>query len=276
MSGDSQPVAQQISSKSTAPWSGQQPYLTEGFERAQSDVLNSPSQFYPNSQVIPMHQATTDSLAMQQQRAMSGDPTVQAGAAQTQATAQGDYLNANPHLQGAINNATQPTMDRFNEDIMPAIQSGFSSKGRYGSGLQARAQERAGIAAGNEVGKIANEMSFANYGDERGRQLQASSLAPQFGQEAYRDAANLGQVGQTYENQAGQELQSDMNRFNFNQNAPKDALAQYMTMIGGGSYGGDTTSSSPIYRNQASDILGGASQAAGIAGSLFGKQGIWG
>ena len=276
MSSDTQPAAQQVSTTSNAPWSGQQPFLTQGWEQAKTDVLNKPDEFYPNSTVVPMHGATTQGLDLQQQRALAGSPVNQAAQGQVQQTAQGDYLSqGNPYLQSAITNATQPIMEQFQEDIVPGIQSGFSGAGRYGSGLQARQQERAGQMALDQTSKIGSEMAYSNYGDERARQLQASSLAPQMAQQDYTDIQALKGVGQEYEAQAGADLSGDIQRFNFGQQAPKSALAQYMALVGGGGYS-DQTTSNPIYRNKGADLLGGAATTAGIAGTLFGKNGVWG
>jgi hypothetical protein len=275
MSSGSKPAGTQITTTDTSPWSAQQPFLKTGFQRAEDDVLNAPAEYYPNSTVVPFSGQTTNALDLQEQRALGGDPTVQAGQTQVQDTLQGDYLNSNPHLNQAIQNATAPIAESFNEDIIPGIQSGFSGSGRYGSGLQARAQERAGIAAGDQMGKIATDMLSQAYDAERQRQMQAATMAPTYGQQSYTDIANLANVGQVRENQAGAELQEDINRFQQGQQAPKDALAQYMALVGGGSYGGSTTGTSPIYRDKASDMLGGASTAAGIAGTLFGKGGVW-
>jgi len=277
MSSSDQPAAQQITTTNTDPWSGQQDYLKTGFSRAQSDVLDKPAEYYPNSTVVPFAPQTEQALGLQEQRAIGGSPVEQQAQNVVQQTAQGDYLaQGNPFLGQAIQSATQPVIEQFQEDIVPGIQSGFSGKGRYGSGLQARQQERAGQAALDQTSKIASAMGYQNYGDERARQMQAASLAPQMGQIDYQNIANLANVGQTRESQAGAELQGDINRFNFGQQAPKDALAQYMTLVGGGSYGGSSTQSSPIYRNKTADLLGGASTAAGIAGTLFGKNGVWG
>lgn len=277
MSSDSQPAAQQITTSNTAPWSGQQPYLTEGFGRAQSDILNNPTEFYPNSTVVPLHGTTEQALGLQENRATAGSPVVDAAQTQAQGTAQGDYLaDGNPYLNQAIQSATQPVIEQFQEDIIPGIQSGFSGAGRYGSGLQARQQERAGQAALDQTSKIASGMAYQNYGDERNRQLQAASLSPTLAAQDYQDINALKDVGATRENQAGAELQEDISRFQQGQQAPKDALAQYMALVGGGSYGGSTTGTSPIYRNKTADYLGAGASAAGIAGSLFGSGGVWG
>ena len=276
MSSDTQPAAQQVSTTSSAPWAQQQPYLTQGWEQAKTDVLNKPDEFYPNSTVVPMHGATTQGLDLQQQRALAGSPVTQAAQSQVQGTAAGDYLTAgNPYMTQAIQNVTDPITQQFQEDIIPGIQSGFSGAGRYGSGLQARQQERAGEAAMSEIGKIGTNMGLQIYGDERARQLQASSLAPQMAEQDYTDIQALKGVGQEYEAQAGADLSGDIQRFNFNQQAPKSALAQYMALVGGGGYS-DQTTSNPIYRNKGADLLGGAATTAGIAGTLFGKGGVWG
>ena len=220
MSSGSKPASYSTTTQSSAPWSGQQEYLTTGFQRARDDILNKPTEFYPNSTVVPFSPTSEQALGLQEQRALAGSPVVQAAQQQVQGTAQGDYLNANPYLTQAITNATQPVIERFQEDIVPSIQSAYSSAGRYGSGLQARGEERAAQAALDQASKIATDMSYRNYGDERGRQLQSAALAPQ-----------LGQI---------------------------------------------ETTTAPIYRNTTSDLLGGAATTAGIAGTLFGKQGIFG
>ena len=275
MSSDDKPATYQTQTTSNAPWSGQQPFLTEGWDRAKTDVLNKPSEYYPNSTVVPFHGASEQGLQLQEQRALAGSPVTQAAQSQVQGTAAGDYLQqGNPYLQQAIQTATQPVIEQFQEDIVPGIQSGFSSAGRYGSGLQARQQERAGQAALDQTSKIASEMGYQNYADERQRQLQAASLAPQMAQQDYSDIQALKGVGLEREAQAGAELQEDISRFQYGQQAPKDALAQYLALVSGGGYT-DTTQRTPIYRNTTSDLLGGAATTAGIAGTLFGKQGIW-
>ncbi len=75
----------------------------------------------------------------------------------------GSFLSGgNPYLQQAIQNAAQPTID--------AVQSQFSAAGRLGSGANMDVLSR-------NVGQIAQNMAFANYGDERTRQMQASNMA---------------------------------------------------------------------------------------------------
>jgi len=275
-SGSSTPSATSVTTSSSSPWSGVQPYLTQGFEEALNLYRSETPSYYPNSTVVPMSDQTITSLDLQEKRATDGSPLIDSANTMIDNTISGEYLkDGNPYLQKAITNATQPVMDRFNEDIMPKIQSGFSDAGRYGSGLQARSQERAGQMALDQVGKIANDMAYGNYADERTNQLSATQLAPGLADQEYKDINQLAGVGEAYEAQAGNELQEEINRFRYDQNAPGDALTQFMTLIGGGSYGGDTVTSEPLYNNKVGDALGMASTATGIAGTLFGKNGIF-
>ena len=274
-SGSSQPASYQTTTTSNAPWSGQQPYLTAGFERAKTDVLNKPQEYYPNSTVVDFAPQTEQALGMQESRALAGSPVTQAAQGNIQDTLSGDFLSAgNPYFDQAVQAATRPMTTAFKEDIMPAIQSGFSSKGRYGSGLQARQQERAGEGLTRQIGDVAGTMASDMYGAERGRQMQAATLAPTLAAQDYADIGQLKDVGLTREAQAGAELQEDISRFEQEQQAPVDALTKYMTLIGGG-YGTEGTSSAPIYRNKTAEGLGMAATAAGIGGSLFGSGGIW-
>ena len=71
------------------------------------------------------------------------------------------------------------------------------------------------------------------------------------------------------------QLQDDISRFNFGQQAERDALAQYQALIAGGSFGGTSTSTSPIYRNSVGEALGAGALGVGIAGGLFGGGGLF-
>lgn len=271
MSGDDEPATYQTVQTDSAPWEKQQPYLESGFELAKTNVLEKPTEPYPNSAVVPFAPQSETGLQMQEQRALAGSPVTQAGQAMVQDTLEGDYLSAgNPYFQQAVTAATRPMVETFNEDVLPGIQSGFSGAGRYGSGLQQRGQQRAGEALLRQVGDVAGTMSASMYGDERDRQMQAGLLAPDMAAQDYTDIAQLKQAGAEREGMAGAELQDEINRFYAEQNAPKDALSNYMALIKGG-YGSQGSETTPIYRNKPAEYLGAASTAAGIGSALFGK-----
>lgn len=265
-SGGSSGTQQTI--QSTTPWSGQQPYLTTGFEQAQQNVLNRPQTYYPNSTVVPFSPQTEQALQAQEQRAVGGSPLNTAAQDQTLATLRGDYLNANPNLQGAIDAATRGLTRQYQTNVVPAIAGQFSGAGRYGSGLADASQRNAGQAYMQQVGDISSGMAYQNYNNERMNQLRASLFAPQLANQDYYDIGQLGQVGATREELGGRELQDQISRFNFAQQEPGARLANYMALVGGGQYGSNTTTTSPLYRNQLAGGLGGALAGTSLANQL--------
>jgi len=201
----------------------------------------------------------------------------------------GGMLGSNPYLDNVVKQA---------QDTAGAgVDARFSSSGRYGSGQHAKSIADTGA-------NIASQIYGQEYGAERGRQdaaagnlaqtqlsglqgaqsgfdaerqrmMGAAGMAPGMAQADYQDLSQLGQVGAAYEGQGQAELQDQINRYNFEQQAPRDALQQYMATIGGGSYGNSQTTSQPIYSNPFGEGLGMASTAAGIAGNLWGKGGVF-
>ena len=270
----SEPSGTQTVVNNTAPWGGQEPYLTKGFARAESDILDKPAEYYPNSKVVPFSDQTTQALGMQENRALSGSPVMGAANQMAQDTLSGSYLNSNPNFNAAVNAATRPMVENFKTNVMPAIQGGFAGHGRYGSGLMGQQMQQAGEGLTRQIGDVAGSMAHQNYGAERQRMMQAGTLAPTYAANDYTDISNLGQVGQAREAQAGANLQDDISRFYQQQQAPKDALARYMALVSGGGYSSQTQQQ-PIYSNPMGNALGMGATAAGIAGTLFGQNGIW-
>ena len=204
-------------------------------------------------------------------------------------TAAGDYLGANPFLQNVI--------DRTTGQAGAAIDARFSGAGRYGSGQHARnvVDSTADITAGilgpaYEAERSRQEAAAGSlaqtqlagltsgqqaFGGQRANQLQAAGIAPQMAQADYTDLSQLGTVGGAFEQQGQAELQDRINRFMQQQTAPRDALKEYMATIGGGTYGGQSTTQQPIYSDPFGQALGTAATVAGIGGSLFGAGGMF-
>lgn len=175
------------------------------------------------SSVIPFSPETQQALATQTQMAQSSPV-----ASNLDATLRGDYLYGGPGFNAAYQAAANK--------ITPQVNSMFGAAGRSGSGL---AQTAMAGALGD---------AFAGqYGQERGRQMQALGLAPSV---RYSDVDRLSQVGGMRE---GLQREYAME--------PWDRLGRFGSMIQG-NYGGTSTSTTPMYRNRAAGALGGA--AAGF------------
>tara|TARA_R100000700_G_C3151379_1_gene129939 strand:- start:116 stop:985 length:870 start_codon:yes stop_codon:yes gene_type:complete len=248
------------------------PYLTEGLDTAQ-DLFGTPRTMYEGSTVVPFAPQTEAALTAIQQRAEAGSPLVTGAQDLTAATMAGDYLSpdSNPYLASAMDAATRPMREAFQEDVMPSIGSAFSSAGRYGSGMQARAQNRAAEDYLQSLGDIGSKMAYTNYAAERDRQIDAGMAAPGMAQLDYLDPSKLIDVGAAYEGMAGAQLQEDIDRFNFMQDEPRQRLGEYMPLVTGGQYTSQSTTE-PIFSDPAATYLGYGATGAGILTDLFGAS----
>lgn len=270
-SGESQTVVQQAN---TAPWSGQQPYLEQGFEKAQSDVLERPLEYFPGSTVAPFSSQTQQSLDLTQNRALAGSPLTGAAQGEAQRSLAGEYLDAgNPHFQGMVDRAVRPITDQYQDVVRPGIMSAFTSGGRSGSNIaRAQAENTAGNDYLRQVGDASSGLAYTNYNDERNRMGNFAQLAPSLAQQDYFDIGQLGQVGGAYDAQNQANLQDTINRYNFAQSEPTNRLAQYMGLVQGG-YGSGSTSSSQVPVQSGNNVLGalgGGLMGVGMLNGLFG------
>lgn len=250
------------------PWSGVQPYLTGAYGQAQALYNRGAPGYYPNQTQAPMSSYSKNALDATAQRAMYGSDLVRTAQGQLQQTMNGNYLNAgNPYLQNAISAATRPMVNAFNDQVMPGLDSNFSSAGRYGSGAHALASSDAGAQLQQQIGDVGSQMAYQNYGDERQRQIQAQMFAPQMAQQDYNDLAMLGQAGQGYDQYNQNLINSDIQRFNYNNNAQWNFLNDYIGLLNGAVGGSQTTvapgtpTTSPL-----TGALGGA-----MSGAAFGS-----
>ena len=221
------------------PWSAQQPYLKTGFEKAQGLLDQGPQQYYPGQTVADTNATTTQG----QDAALA-----QAGANSSllSRTVGGEFLDAgNPHFQGMVN--------QIGQAIRPGIDSAFASSGRLGSGAHANAFASA-------LADKAGNLAFQNYGVERQNQIAA-------GQDYSPFNAMMG-VGQQREAKDAQYIQDAMNRWNFDQNAEQNALNNFMTTVGGRSFGGSSTSQQPYTTNPTLQYLGAGAAGLGALGQF--------
>lgn len=125
-----------------------------------------------------------------------------------------------------------------------------------------------------------NAANAANsYGLQQASQgMQAAGMLPglrQYEQSGARDLINLGQM---QEGKQGEYLQDQINRWNFNQQAPWDQLGRYSGVVGGlGNLGGSSVSTGPEQSrgNPLMGALSGGAAGAGISSALR-LTGPWG
>ncbi|BCV05597.1 MAG: hypothetical protein CM15mV111_240 [uncultured marine virus] len=90
-------------------------------------------------------------------------------------------------------------------------------------------------------------------------------MAPQLQQASYFDVGQLAGVGAARENLAQQQLAEDIRRFQFEQQAPAQALGQYQSLISGFPMGETGTAIQPYFEpSTGQTFLGGAALGASI------------
>lgn len=251
----------------TEPWSGVKPYLLSGYQDAQDLYNQGAPGYYPGQATAPMSSYTKQALDGTAQRAAYGSDVVRSAQDQLTKTINGEYLNSNPYLQGAIDTAVRPVTEAFASSVMPGIDSNFSSAGRYGSGMQQGAYNDANTAMARQVGDIATNMAYQNYGDERQRQIQSMFFAPEMAKQDYNDLAMLGQAGQGYDQYNQNLINADIEKWNYLQNADWNFLNDYIGLLNGAT-GGSSTTKAPGSTgiNPLTGALGGAATGFGIGG----------
>jgi hypothetical protein len=250
----SKPDSSSTQTQTIEPPAFAKPYIESGFGQASNLYNQGGPQFYPGDTFVPFSPQSEQAMQMTQDRATQGSPVT--GAAQNYVTQSlnGDFMNNNPWLDQTFNRAVQQTRG--------ALDSQFATAGRdLVSQLPYRTEQ---------VNNLANNIYGGAYDAERNRQQGTLPFASQLANQDYIDIAALQGVGSQVEGQANNVLQGQMDRWNFNQMRPEQALDSYFSRINGLT-GGYNQQSQPIYRNPASSALGGAATGAAL-GSMFGSS----
>jgi hypothetical protein len=252
-----------------------QPFLSYGLGEAQRLYQAGGPQYYPGQTYVAPSQTTQTGLQALEQRAMQGSPLIAQAQQQIQNTIGGNYLSGNPFFQGAFAPAAQAATQQF-QTAIGDIGSAASKAGRYGSGAMGTLQDRASGQLAQQLSNTAGQLAYQNYADERGRQQAATMAAPGMAQADYQDIQNLLAAGQAREGYTGQQLQSDIARFNFGQQQPQQNLATFLSSVYGNPMATlkSQTQSGSADTSTLQNLLGTAAVAGGLYKNLGGSTGI--
>jgi hypothetical protein len=286
----------QVSTSTTAPWEEQIPYLTEGF-RAAKDLYNKGvPEYYPGETLAGFDPAQTAAHKATLGYAMG--PRVgamQEGGENALMRSLGGHTGFNPYQtydllagnvrQGpgtpyrAMENAlTQGVVGNLQKNILPGIRNQQVQYQPGGSSRASLMQDRAVTdAVQSGLTKPLADMYSNAYQTAQGMRIPASNQIinqQQFGQQQYPTTMNaplnlygaMGDVGAQRRAMTQAGMDSDQARYNYQANAPQNALRNYMAMVTG-DYGSTGTQTSP--GKSGMDQIG---QAIGIAASLYGMS----
>jgi hypothetical protein len=266
---------QQTQVTKAEPWAPIQPYLKGAFGDAQSIYKQGAPGFFPGQTVAGQSGYTTQAYQNMANRAMQGNPLMGQAGGEVSKMLSGAYLdpNNNPGFQGALSAAVRPITDAFRDEVMPGIDSSFSSAGRYGSGLQREAYSDANQDLARGIGDVSSNMAFNNYGMERGNMMNALGMAPGFAANDYKDISMLGLAGQGMDEYQQRIIDAERERYDYNANKDMSWLSNYVGLLGGApppSTTGTVTTPAP---NPWATALGLGLQGASMLGGFGGMGG---
>lgn len=242
---------EQSQTQTTVPW--------EGVQGSLLDLYRNANQAFAQSQAAGQGGAQRQAIQSQLGAAANAGAGAQATRNLADQTLRGDFLmpGSNPALQGAIDAAMTPIIDRYTQQIFPQISSSAIQQGAFGGSRQGVVESLAAQGLGRELANATGQITYGNYARERQNQMLAPSM--------FQQATGLELLpSQIYQNVASTE-----------QGLPFQALNQLAPLLyGGGNYGTTTTTgsggASPL-----AGMLGGAASGAGIASALS-LGGPWG
>lgn len=270
------------STTNQGPWGTQSPYLSQGFQAAQNLYLpgGAPAGYQWFTDPTTGSRATVSPLTPQTRNLvgrvtnLANQPNILNPAERyARASMSGQYLSpeSNPYLADMVTAASQAARDQFLTSSIPGLSSQFGRSGRTGSPGMANAFENLSAGYGRGIADIATNLYGTAYENERQRQQQMAMFAPDLLQ-ARTGMYGAGLEAQDILNEQRQrELTDRVNRFNFEQAAPSDALQRYLKSVSG-QFGQQTTQTEQVFQpEQWTQILGGlgALSQSGLLGGIL-------
>ena len=233
--------------------------------RAQQ-IGNTPYTPYPYATVAGFNPYQFAGFDMTANRA-TGGKTPGAAEGLLNKTLGGGFLNGNPYLQQNIDATLGDMSKQFNTQVAPTMAASALNSGSFGNtgGQQMEQQARDGLA--KQMGQVSGGMRMQNYGDERGRQMQAMGMAPMIDALGYSGADRMGLVGGQMQQQAQNVLGGYKSQFDQAQEWPFKTFSAMQSPLGT-NIGGTTSTSGPS-GNPVAGALGGAMLGKQMGG-LFG------
>lgn len=244
----------------SGPPAWMQPYYQYALGKGEGLAQGPGPQYYPGQQVAPLQQAQNQGLQQIQQQATGNNAVENNAAAANAFETSGALLNpnANPYLQGMFNQAGNQIQNRLSSEFAGA-----------GSNIANSAPVQS-----DQLNQLATSM----YGNAYGQGLQsmnaAQALAPSVAQTQYLPGQELMQAGTTQQDQLQNQINAQMQKYNYNQTLPYNQLSWYSSLLGQNASPFSNTTAT-MHNNTAETALGGAASGAAM-GSMLGPWGTAG
>lgn len=241
-----------------------QPYLTGALSQGQDLLQSGGPQYYPGQQVADINPMQTQGI--NDASTAAGSSASSTAQQQNQMLESGAYLNpaTNPYLAGTLQTAGQGVQNQ--------VDSQFGSAGRNVVG-SAPVQSSA-------MNQLANEIYGGAYQSGMQQMVQGQALAPTIDAGTYLPSQEELSVGGGLQAQSQNQINAQMNAYNYNQQLPENMLSWYSGLLGQNAspFGGSTSQSSgnPNAALQNAGLGIGALGALNSLGAFSGLSGLFG
>lgn len=196
--------------------------LAKQYTRQAINLSNQGFSPYQGDRYADLNEYQNLGLGMAMDRALSGSPTMS---------------NAESNLNQMMSGSTNPYLDQMvNKAQMSVLGNANQAAARSGSFGNSGIAE----AAAGKMGDVATQMYGGAYDADQSRRLSAINSAPTFANQAYTDAQQLFNAGQTMQDQTQQNLDFGYDQWQESQNLPYKNLAA-MSGVFGSNLGGTST-----------------------------------
>ena len=185
----------------------------------------------------------------------------------------GNALNAgsifdDPSVQAGLGTIENRANQNFLENVLPNLRQQATGTGNQFSSKAEQSERLAGRDLQQAISDAQSSFLGQQLGSARGLQGNAIGNAPNITQLGLQPGLNQFNVGSVFQGQNQRGITEDVNRFNFNQQAPADLLNQYLAQITGvaGAGSGSSVSSTP---GASTNPFAGALGGAAIGNSLY-------
>lgn len=224
------------STTTSEPSAEQKAILNKQLEFAEDMERLGPMEFYGGNTVATPSQYTYEGLSSQAGAAGAAGEVGQSAMDRFRSAMAYDPLD-DPQTEKYLQAVTQPLTDQFYEDTLPTLGSNAVKGGAFGGDRAALLQAE---ATGDYMGTMLDARSKALQDIvTSNRQLQADMMrqVPTLQDAALTPSQFLRDAGAGYEAIDQAMIDADRERFEFGQNAPRDALRDAASMLGGINFG---------------------------------------
>ncbi len=261
--------------QSATPWEGQQKYITDVYERA-SNQVDTPLQYFPNKTFADPVDLQLQAEALAQQTALGGQSAVTGSmipALQEQLAGSSGLAN-NPYLAAANEAALRPLYQGAT-GLLTQARRGANTAGQLGGTRQAILEQN----VISDYLQKASDQSAQFYNNAYGQALEAQTrtlaTTPQSLAALQIPAQQLASVGGAEQARIQQAINDRRARFEFGQQAPGSALAQYSNLVAGSILPGSSSSKTEM-PGQSALAPGLINSSAALAGGLYGSSAAFG